>query len=63
MHSAVSSGYISKELCVSLPFPGGLFEDVTVGAEAFLSTAWSSLEVGSWQQWAVIIETRTRATE
>lgn len=52
VHSAISSCYISKALWV-LPFPGGLFEDVTVGAETFLSTAWCLPEAGIWPsgQW------------
>lgn len=39
MYSAISSHYIRKALWVFLPFPGGLFEDVTAGADTFLSTA------------------------
>ena len=39
MHSAISSRYIRKALWVFLPLPGGLFEDVTAGTNASLSTA------------------------
>ena len=42
MHSAISSHYIRKALWVFLPFPGGLFEDVTKGVDTSLSTAWGA---------------------